>query len=41
VHLGTNGHWHEELTEKDSRWYEETARIELGDACAHWLATGK
>jgi aryl sulfotransferase len=41
VHLGTNGHWRDELTEQDSRWYEETARIELGDECAHWLATGK
>ncbi len=41
VFKGTNGRWRDVLTAEDSRWYEETARRELGDACAHWLATGK
>jgi aryl sulfotransferase len=41
VHKGTNGRWRNELTDKDSLWYEETAHLELGDACARWLALGK
>jgi aryl sulfotransferase len=41
VHKGTNGRWRDTLTEADCRWYEETARRELGEACAHWLATGE
>ncbi len=40
VHKGTNGRWRDTLTEADCRWYEETARRELGEACARWLATG-
>lgn len=40
VHKGTNGRWREALTPEDCRRYEETARRELGEACAHWLATG-
>lgn len=40
VHKGTNGRWHDELTAEDSAWYEETARRELGEACAAWLAQG-
>jgi aryl sulfotransferase len=28
------------LTSEDCRRYEETARRELGEECAHWLATG-
>jgi len=41
VHKGTNGRWRDVLTEDDCRRYEEAARRELGDACAHWLATGQ
>ncbi len=41
VHKGTNGRWRDTLTEADCQWYEETARRELGQACAHWLATGR
>jgi aryl sulfotransferase len=41
VHKGTNGRWRDTLTAEDSRRYEETARRELGEACARWLATGE
>jgi aryl sulfotransferase len=40
VHKGTNGRWRDTLTVDDCRRYEETARRELGEACARWLATG-
>lgn len=39
VHKGTNGRWRDLLTAEESRTYEQRARKELGDACAHWLAT--
>ena len=41
VHQGTNGRWQGTLTAQDQRRYEETARRELGEACARWLATGE
>lgn len=41
VHQGTNGRWQGTLTAEDQRRYQETARRELGEACAHWLATGE
>jgi aryl sulfotransferase len=41
IHKGTNGRWKDVLSEDDCRRYEETARRELGEACAHWLATGQ
>ena len=41
VHKGTNGRWRDTLAEADCRRYEETARHELGDSCARWLATGE
>jgi aryl sulfotransferase len=41
VHKGTNGRWRDTLSEEECRWYEETARRELGEACARWLATGE
>ncbi len=41
VNKGTNERWRDTLTKQDSRWYEDTARVQLGDACAHWLATGE
>lgn len=40
VHKGTNGRWRDVLSAEDCRRYEETARRELGEACARWLATG-
>jgi aryl sulfotransferase len=40
IHKGTNGRWRDLLTADDCRRYEETAERELGEVCAHWLATG-
>lgn len=40
VHKGTNGRWRDILTAEDCRRYEAMAQQELGEACAHWLATG-
>ena len=41
IHKGINGRWRNELSERDCRLYEATARRELGEACAYWLATGR
>ena len=41
INKGTNGRWHESLTPEDVARYERTALEQLGDACAHWLATGR
>ena len=41
IHQGANGRWRDVLTAEDCRRYEETARRELGEVCAHWLATGE
>jgi aryl sulfotransferase len=41
VHQGTNGCWRDVLGAEDCRRYEETARRELGEDCAQWLATGE
>lgn len=41
VHKGVNGRWRDTLTAADNALYEERARHELGEACAHWLATGE
>jgi aryl sulfotransferase len=40
INRGTNGRWRGLLSADDIRAYEERARRELGDECAHWLATG-
>ena len=40
VNKGVNGRWRDVLTTADNQRYEATARAELGDACAAWLATG-
>lgn len=40
IHSGTNSRWRDVLTEDDNARYEAMARAKLGDACAHWLATG-
>ncbi|HEX2527996.1 MAG TPA: sulfotransferase domain-containing protein [Geminicoccus sp.] len=40
VHKGTNGRWRDMLSPAASQRYEETARRELGDECAAWLAQG-
>ena len=41
IHKGINGRWRGELTEADCDRYEATARRELGEAGAQWLATGR
>lgn len=38
IHRGTNGRWRDLLTREDVARYDATARAELGDACAQWLA---
>jgi aryl sulfotransferase len=41
INKGTNGRWMSVLTEEEKAEYEATAVRELGEACAHWLATGE
>lgn len=41
IHKGVNGVWRDVLTEAESLQYEQLALAELGEECAHWLATGK
>ncbi len=41
IHKGINGRWQNELPETLSRRYEAMALDQLGQACAHWLATGE
>jgi len=40
VHKGTNGRWRDRLPAEESAAYERRAAVELGTACARWLATG-
>jgi aryl sulfotransferase len=40
IHKGENGRWRDLLSAQEIRAYETRAREELGEACAHWLATG-
>ncbi|MGH6887868.1 MAG: sulfotransferase domain-containing protein [Rhizomicrobium sp.] len=41
IHKGTNARWRDVLTGEDIAYYEGMAREKLGEACAHWLATGE
>ena len=41
INKGTNGRWRDVLTAEDIDRYERRARAELGEECAHWLATGQ
>lgn len=41
IHKGVNGRWRDVLSDEESQKYEQIALAELGEACAHWLATGK
>jgi aryl sulfotransferase len=41
INKGTNGRWTDLLTAADIAAYEARARQELGEDCAHWLATGE
>ena len=41
IHRGTNGRWHDTLSAVEIDKYESRAEQELGEHCAHWLATGE
>ena len=41
INKGVNGRWTDTLTPEEVAEYEKRSRTELGDACAHWLATGE
>ena len=41
INKGVNGRWSETLTPEEVAEYETRSRTELGDECAHWLATGE
>ena len=41
INKGTNGRWRDELTPEDIAAYEARALAELGEDCAHWVATGE
>lgn len=41
INKGVNGRWQNVLSAEESSAYEERARRELGEECAHWLATGE
>ena len=41
INKGVNGRWKDTLTPADNAAYEARAKNELGEDCAHWLATGE
>ena len=41
INKGVNGRWSNTLTPEEVAEYETRSRSELGDECAHWLATGE
>ena len=41
INKGVNGRWTDALSPEEVAEYEQRSRTELGDACAHWLATGE
>jgi len=41
INKGTNGRWRDILTAEDVASYEAHALAELGEDCAHWVATGQ
>lgn len=41
INKGTNGRWKDTLTPEDCARYEATAREQLGEDCARWLAPGE
>ena len=41
INKGVNGRWRDTLTAADVAAYESRAKQELGEDCAHWLATGE
>jgi aryl sulfotransferase len=41
IHKGVNGRWKDVLRPQEVAEYEQRAVKELGQDCAHWLATGE
>jgi aryl sulfotransferase len=41
IHKGVNGRWMDALSARESAQYEERVEVELGRACARWLATAE
>jgi aryl sulfotransferase len=41
INKGVNGRWRDTLSAEESAAYQSRAVAELGEACAHWLATGR
>lgn len=41
INKGVNGRWADVLTAEESAEYEQIAVNQLGQKCAHWLATGE
>jgi len=41
INKGVNGRWSDTLTPEEVAAYQTRSRTELGDECAHWLATGE
>jgi aryl sulfotransferase len=41
INRGVNGRWQSVLSDAESKAYEARAKTELGEDCAHWLATGQ
>jgi aryl sulfotransferase len=41
INKGTNGRWQSVLSDEEKANYEALAVKELGEECAHWLATGE
>ena len=41
INKGKTGRWRDVLSSEESQKFEALARERLGEACAHWLATGE
>jgi len=41
INKGVNGRWSDTLSPEEVDAYQTRSRTELGDECAHWLATGE
>lgn len=41
INKGVNGRWSDTLPPEEVAAYQTRSRTELGDECAHWLATGE
>lgn len=41
INKGTNGRWHDVLSDEDNARFHAAMHERLGEDCAHWLATGE